>query len=44
MPLDLVELDSQNLDLVARSKDVSGETCSEDCLDRAPNSGRLEAY
>lgn len=44
MPLDIVELDSQDLDLVARSKDVSGETCTEDCLDLAPNSGRLKAY
>jgi hypothetical protein len=44
MPLDLVELDSNNLDLVAKSKDVSGETCIEDCLDRAPNKGRLKAY
>ncbi len=44
MPLELVELDSQHLHLVARSKDASGETCNEDCLDRAPNSGRLRAY
>ncbi len=44
MPLDLVELDSNNLDLVAKSKDVSGETCIEDCVDRAPNKGRMKAY
>lgn len=44
MPLDLTELDSNNLDLVAKSKDTSGETCIEDCTDRAPNSGRLKAY
>ncbi|HEX2057439.1 MAG TPA: hypothetical protein VHI71_03640 [Actinomycetota bacterium] len=44
MPLDLTELDSENLDLMAKSKDVSGETCIEDCVDRAPNKGRMKAY
>ncbi|HEV2756019.1 MAG TPA: hypothetical protein VG318_09625 [Actinomycetota bacterium] len=44
MPLDLAELDGQHLDLVARSKDLSGETCIEDCVDRAPNKGRMRAY
>ena len=44
MPLDLTELDSNNLDLMAKSKDVSGETCIEDCVDRAPNQGRMKAY
>lgn len=44
MPLDLPQLDSQNLDLVAKSKDVSGETCIEDCVDRAPDEGRMKAY
>ena len=44
MPLDLPELDSENLDLMAKSKDVSGETCIEDCVDRAPNNGRMKAY
>lgn len=44
MPLDLVELNSNNLDLIAKSKDVSGETCIEDCVDRAPNEGRMKAY
>ncbi|HEX2294354.1 MAG TPA: hypothetical protein VHN37_03505, partial [Actinomycetota bacterium] len=36
MTLDLPELDSNNLDLIAKSKDTSGETCIEDCVDRAP--------
>src|SRR5918998_5559730 len=31
MPLDLQELDSNNLDLIAKSTDTSGETCIEDC-------------
>lgn len=44
MPLDLTELDSENLDLIAKSKDTSGETCIEDCVDRAPNKGRMKAY
>lgn len=44
MPLDLPELDSNNLDLIAKSKDVSGETCVEDCVDRAPDEGRMKAY
>jgi hypothetical protein len=44
MPLDLTELDGQHLDLVAKSRDVSGETCIEDCEDRAPNKGRMRAY
>ncbi len=44
MPLDLPELDGQHLDLAAKSKDVSGETCIEDCVDRAPNKGRMRAY
>lgn len=44
MPLDLPELDSGNLDLIAKSKDVSGETCIEDCVDRAPDEGRMKAY
>ena len=44
MPLDLAELDSNNLDLIAKSKDTSGETCIEDCVDRAPDEGRLKAY
>ena len=44
MPLDLTELNGQHLDLVAKSKDVSGETCIEDCTDRAPNKGRMRAY
>ena len=44
MPLDLPELDSENLDLIAKSKDTSGETCIEDCVDRAPNKGRMKAY
>lgn len=44
MPLDLTELDSENLDLMAKSKDTSGETCTEDCVDRAPNKGRMKAY
>jgi hypothetical protein len=44
MPLDLPELDSENLDLIARSKDTSGETCIEDCVDRAPDEGRMKAY
>jgi hypothetical protein len=44
MPLDLTELDSNNLDLIAKSKDVSGETCIEDCVDRAPDEGRMKAY
>lgn len=44
MPLDLNELDSSNLDLIAKSKDVSGETCIEECVDRAPDEGRMKAY
>lgn len=44
MPLDLVELDSNNLDLVVKSKDLSGVTCIEDCVDRAPDQGRMHAY
>jgi hypothetical protein len=44
MSLDLPELDSNNLDLIAKSKDTSGETCIEDCVDRAPNQGRMKAY
>ena len=44
MTLDLTELDSNNLDLIAKSKDVSGETCIEDCVDRAPDEGRMKAY
>ena len=44
MPLDLPQLDSNNLDLIAKSKDTSGETCIEDCVDRAPNTGRMKAY
>lgn len=44
MPLDLIELDGEHLDLVAKSRDVSGETCIEDCEDRAPNKGRMRAY
>jgi hypothetical protein len=44
MPLDLPQLDSQNLDLIAKSKDASGETCIEDCVDRAPDEGRMKAY
>jgi hypothetical protein len=44
MPLDLPELDSDNLDLIAKSKDASGETCTEDCVDRAPDQGRMKAY
>lgn len=44
MPLDLPELDSDNLDLMAKSTDLSGETCIEDCVDRAPNKGRMKAY
>lgn len=44
MTLDLPQLDSNNLDLIAKSKDTSGETCIEDCSDRAPNTGRLKAY
>lgn len=44
MPLDLTELDSNNLQLVAKSKDTSGETCIEDCVDRAPDEGRMKAY
>lgn len=44
MPLDLVELDSENLDLIVKSKDLSGETCIEDCVDRAPDTGRMKAY
>jgi hypothetical protein len=44
MPLDLTELDGEHLDLAAKSKDVSGETCIEDCVDRAPNGGRMRAY
>ncbi len=44
MPLDLPELDSNNLDLIAKSKDVSGVTCIEDCVDRAPDEGRMKAY
>lgn len=44
MPLDLPELDSENLDLIAKSKDASGETCTEDCVDRAPDQGRMKAY
>ena len=44
MPLDLPELDGNHLDLAAKSKDLSGETCIEDCVDRAPNKGRMRAY
>lgn len=44
MTLDLPQLDSNDLDLVAKSKDTSGETCIEDCVDRAPNTGRMKAY
>lgn len=44
MPLDLTELNGQHLDLIAKSKDTSGETCIEDCVDRAPNKGRMRAY
>lgn len=44
MTLDLPQLDSNNLDLIAKSKDASGETCTEDCVDRAPNEGRMKAY
>lgn len=44
MPLHLPELDGNHLDLVAKSKDVSGETCIEDCVDRAPNRGPMRAY
>ncbi|MFN2588432.1 MAG: hypothetical protein ABR613_10005 [Actinomycetota bacterium] len=44
MPLDLTELDGEHLDLAAKSTDVSGETCIEDCVDRAPNKGRMRAY
>ncbi|MDQ4025963.1 MAG: hypothetical protein M3217_10840 [Actinomycetota bacterium] len=44
MPLDLTELDGQHLDLAAKSKDTSGETCIEDCVDRAPDKGRMRAY
>lgn len=44
MTLDLPQLNSNNLDLVAKSKDSSGETCTENCTDRAPNTGRLKAY
>lgn len=44
MPLDLPELDGRHLDLAAKSKDLSGETCIEDCIDRAPNKGRMRAY
>ena len=44
MTLDLPQLDSNDLELVAKSKDTSGETCIENCLDRAPNKGRLKAY
>lgn len=44
MPLDLAELDGQHLDLAAKSNDVSGETCVEDCVDRAPDKGRMRAY
>ncbi len=44
MPLDLVELDGNHLDLVAKSADFSGETCIEDCVDRAPDKGRMRAY
>jgi hypothetical protein len=44
MTLDLPELDSNNLDLIAKSKDTSGETCIEDCVDRAPDQGRMKAY
>lgn len=44
MTLDLNELDSNNLDLIAKSKDTSGETCIEDCVDRAPDEGRMKAY
>lgn len=44
MPLDLPELDSKHLDLIAKSRDASGETCTEDCVDRAPNQGRMRAY
>lgn len=44
MPLDLPQLDSNNLDLIAKSTDKSGETCIEDCVDRAPDEGRMKAY
>ena len=44
MTLDLTELDSNNLDLIAKSTDTSGETCVEDCVDRAPDAGRMKAY
>ncbi|HYP23027.1 MAG TPA: hypothetical protein VEV43_05590 [Actinomycetota bacterium] len=44
MTLDLPQLDSNNLDLIAKSKDTSGETCIEDCVDRAPDEGRMKAY
>lgn len=44
MPLDLIELNSDHLDLVAKSKDASGETCIENCVDRAPDQGRMRAY
>jgi hypothetical protein len=44
MTLDLPQLDSNDLDLLAKSKDTSGETCIEDCVDRAPNQGRMKAY
>ena len=44
MPLDLNELDSNNLDLIAKSRDQSGETCTESCVDRAPDEGRMKAY
>lgn len=44
MPLDLPQLDSQNLDLIAKSTDKSGVTCIEDCVDRAPDKGRMKAY
>ncbi|MDQ4125572.1 MAG: hypothetical protein M3134_08235 [Actinomycetota bacterium] len=44
MTLDLPQLDSNNLDLIAKSKDASGETCTEDCVDRAPDEGRMKAY
>ncbi len=42
MPLNLVEFDdSRPLQLVARSKDTCGKTCVEDCVDWAPDEGRL---
>jgi hypothetical protein len=44
MPLDLAELGSQTLRLVARSKDGEADSCDPACKDRAPDKGRMKAY